>query len=222
MHAILPPACRLPGLLLTGLLSLALPAAGAAPTADAPAVPTAPGFVAGDAKPAGDGPFVKAEGGWMTPYEETIPGSDVTFRMIPVPGGTFRIGSGDGEEGRTADEGPAFEVRVEPFWIGQHEVTWAEYKRYMATCDVFIAMQSAGIRPVTEANVADAVPPPSSRPSLCSSPCSEPCSAPPSFASLRHAFMGHLRVRACVRARARVCVRAHARTRARASAQACL
>ena len=157
MHAYFPPACRLLLLIVTGLVGLALLAADTAPAAE----PATPGFVAGGAKPDGAGPFIQVEGGWMTPYEETIPGSDATFRMIPVPGGTFRLGSADGEEGRTADEGPAFEVRVEPFWMGQHEVTWAEYKRYMATCDVFIAMQAAGLRPVTEANVADAVTAPS-------------------------------------------------------------
>jgi formylglycine-generating enzyme len=161
MDAMFFPACRPPLLLLTGLLGLAAPAATAAPTAEAATAAAKPGFVAGDAKPEGDGPFVQVSGGWMTPYEETIPGSDVTFRMIPIPGGTFRMGSTDGEEGRTADEGPVFEVRVEPFWMGQHEVTWAEYKRYMATCDIFVAMQSAKIRPLDEANVADAVTAPS-------------------------------------------------------------
>ena len=155
------PACRPPLLLLAGLLGLAAPAATAAPTAEAATAAAIPGFVAGDAKPEGDGPFVQVSGGWMTPYEETIPGTDVTFRMIPVPGGSFRMGSADGEQGRTVDEGPAFEVRVEPFWMGQHEVTWAEYKRYMATCDIFIAMHSAKIRPIDEANLADAVTAPS-------------------------------------------------------------
>ena len=76
-----------------------------------------PGFEAGDSTPAGDGPFVRVPGGWMTPYEESIPGTDVVFRMIPVPGGLFRMGSPEGEDGRTADEGPCFEVKVEPFWI---------------------------------------------------------------------------------------------------------
>jgi len=155
MHAIDRPARRLSLLVAMALWGSAIPSGWAAEPA------ATPGFVAGDAKPAGDGPFVKVDGGWMTPYRETIPGTEVSFRMIPVPGGTFRMGSGDDEEGRTADEGPAFEVRVEPLWMGQHEVTWAEYKRYMATCDVFIAMQGAGIRPVTDANVAEAVTAPS-------------------------------------------------------------
>ena len=160
MHAILP-RCRQPLMLLVGLVALTCWPAEAQPIAETTAVTGTPGFVAGQAKPDGDGPIVEVEGGWMTSYEETIPGTEVSFRMIPIPGGTFRIGSAEGEAGRTADEGPAFEVRVEPFWMGQHEVTWAEYKRYMATCDIFIAMQAAKIRPVTEANVADAVTAPS-------------------------------------------------------------
>jgi formylglycine-generating enzyme len=147
--------------LLPLLALLVAPSPARAQAGVAEAVAAQPGFVAGADKPAGDGPFVQVPGGWMTPYEETIPGTEATFRMIPIPGGTFRMGSPADEEGRTADEGPAFEVAVSPFWMGQHEVTWGEYKRYMATCDIFIAMQSAGIRPVDEANVADAVTAPS-------------------------------------------------------------
>lgn len=115
------------------------------------------GFVAGDAKPGVDEPCVKVPGGWMVAYDETIPGSDVTFRMIPIPGGTFRMGSPANEEGRTADEGPTFEVKVEPFWMGKHEVTWAEYQQYIDAYDLFLAMNAADIRPITDANEADAV-----------------------------------------------------------------
>jgi formylglycine-generating enzyme required for sulfatase activity len=56
-----------------------------------------------------------------------IPGTSVVFRMAWVPGGTYVMGSPEGEEGRDADEGPAREVTVEPFWMGVHEVTWDEY-----------------------------------------------------------------------------------------------
>jgi sulfatase modifying factor 1 len=123
--------------------------------------PDQPGFVAGEDRPEGQEPVVAVAGGWMVPYDETIPGTDVSFRMIPVPGGRFRMGSGDAEAGRTADEGPAYEVTVDPFWIGQHEVTWREYKRYMAACDLFIAMQAAQLRPITADTQADAVTAPS-------------------------------------------------------------
>jgi formylglycine-generating enzyme required for sulfatase activity len=151
-------------------LSLALPAQlggpvacclaaedGAAAVADSPAA----GFVAGEQRPEGDGPAIKVPGGWMVAYDETIPGTDVTFRMIPVPGGTLRMGSPAAEADRGADEGPQYDVAIEPFWIGRCEVTWAEYKSYMAACDLFKAMESAGLRRVTADNESDAVTAPS-------------------------------------------------------------
>ena len=119
------------------------------------------GFVPGEAKPSGDGPAVQVPGGWMVAYDETIPGTTVTFRMIPLPGGTFRMGSPDGEADRSSNEGPQVDVQVEPCWIGKCEVSWAEYKRYMAAFEIFKAMRSAGIRPVTPDNQADAVTAPS-------------------------------------------------------------
>lgn len=142
--------------LLAAVLALLLPIAPAA------AEESSPGFVAGDAAPTIDGPVVRVPGGWMVPYEETIPGSDATFRMVPVPGGTFRMGSPDSEDGRSDDEGPRFEVAIDPFWIGAHEVTWSEYKGFMASCDLFKAVESARLRPaVTVENEADAVTAPS-------------------------------------------------------------
>lgn len=126
----------------------------------APAAP-GPGFVPGEARPTGDGPAIQVPGGWMVAYDETIPGTSVTFRMIPVPGGTVRMGSPEAEADRSADEGPQVEVRVEPFWMGRCEVSWAEYKRYMAAFELFKAMRAAKIRPITPDNEADAVTAPS-------------------------------------------------------------
>ena len=131
------------------------------PAADAVVAQSQAGFVSGDARPETDGPAIKVPGGWMVAYDETIPGTNVVFRMIPVPAGTFRMGSPDGEAGRTADEGPQFEVQVSPFWMGKCEVTWAEYKVYMAACDLFKALEAASVRTVTPENEADAVTAPS-------------------------------------------------------------
>jgi formylglycine-generating enzyme required for sulfatase activity len=64
----------------------------------------------------------------MKSYTEVIPDTDVTFDMVPIPGGKFLLGSPDDEEGRREDEGPQVEVEVEPFWMGKHEVTWEEYE----------------------------------------------------------------------------------------------
>ena len=64
----------------------------------------------------------------MKPYTEMIANTDVTFDMVPIPGGEFKMGSPAGEKGRKADEGPQVEVKIEPFWMGSHEVTWDEYE----------------------------------------------------------------------------------------------
>src|SRR5690349_743412 len=61
---------------------------------------------------------VKVDGGYMVPYVEKIPGTDVSFEMIPVPGGEFLMGSSAKEAHRKKDEGPQVRVKVEPFWIG--------------------------------------------------------------------------------------------------------
>jgi formylglycine-generating enzyme required for sulfatase activity len=103
-----------------------------------------PGLVA--EKPAG-GPFVEVDGLYMVPYTETLPGTDITFEMIPVPGGEFVMGSPDTEADRAADEGPQVRIKVAPFWIAKCEVTWAEYKSYMALYDAFKKLQLLATNP---------------------------------------------------------------------------
>jgi formylglycine-generating enzyme required for sulfatase activity len=64
------------------------------------------------------------------PYTETIPGTKVGFEMVPIPGGTFVMGSPENEEGRKADEGPQHPVTLRPFYMGKCEVSWEEYDLY--------------------------------------------------------------------------------------------
>lgn len=61
------------------------------------------------------------------PYRQKLEGTDVHYDMLPIPGGTFTMGSPDSEKGREDDEGPQIRVTLEPFWMGKCEVTWAEY-----------------------------------------------------------------------------------------------
>jgi formylglycine-generating enzyme required for sulfatase activity len=67
----------------------------------------------------------------MQPYTNTIPGTRVTFAMVPIRGGEFLMGSPDTEPARKPDEGPQHKVKISPFWMGQCEVTWNEYELFM-------------------------------------------------------------------------------------------
>ncbi|MBF0184105.1 MAG: SUMF1/EgtB/PvdO family nonheme iron enzyme [Magnetococcales bacterium] len=53
------------------------------------------------------------------------PETGITF--IPLPGGCFNMGSSQGD----LDESPAHTVCVAPFWLAQHEVTQAAWKKIM-------------------------------------------------------------------------------------------
>jgi formylglycine-generating enzyme required for sulfatase activity len=66
----------------------------------------------------------------MKPYKVLIPGSDVSFEMIPIKGGEFVMGSPEGEKGRKAYEGPQHKVKIEPFWMAKCEITWNEYELF--------------------------------------------------------------------------------------------
>jgi len=72
----------------------------------------------------------------MKPYVETIPGSEVKFEMVPIPGGTFTMGSPSSEAKRSADEGPPHPVKVRPFWMEKTETRWEEYDVFAFTENV--------------------------------------------------------------------------------------
>jgi formylglycine-generating enzyme required for sulfatase activity len=109
-----------------------------------------------ETKPA-EGVAVKSDHGWMVPYTFTIPGTEVKVDMVPIPGGTFTLGSPAAEEGRKPDEGPQIKVEVAPFWMGKYEVNWAQYKPYMEMYEVFKNFETQNKRPITDANKADAI-----------------------------------------------------------------
>jgi len=95
-----------------------------------------PGLVA--SKPI-DLPNVATDKGYMVAYTGRLPGTVITFEMIPIPGGEFLFGSPTDEPDRNSDEGPQVRVNVSSFWIGQCEITWAEYQAYM---DTYSALKS--------------------------------------------------------------------------------
>jgi formylglycine-generating enzyme required for sulfatase activity len=83
----------------------------------------------------------------LKPYEQTLPGSSVKFKMIPIPPGTFTIGSPTSEPGREEDEGPQKKVTLSAFWMSEHEITFAEWDVFFKNVDV----------PQTKAIAVDAV-----------------------------------------------------------------
>ncbi|WP_245581635.1 formylglycine-generating enzyme family protein [Rudanella lutea] len=60
-------------------------------------------------------------------YTQAISGSNQVYPMVAIPGGEFMMGSPATEKGRKADEGPQHKVKIEPFWMGQYEITWDIY-----------------------------------------------------------------------------------------------
>jgi formylglycine-generating enzyme required for sulfatase activity len=80
-------------------------------------------------------------------YEQSIPGTDVKFKMVPIVAGSFTIGSSSSDKNRDTDEGPQKKVTVSAFWIEQHEVTFAEWDAFFKNMDV----------PQTKAIAVDAV-----------------------------------------------------------------
>ena len=70
--------------------------------------------------------------------------------MVWIPGGTFRMGSED----FYPEERPVHEVTVDGFWIDEHPVTVAEFRRFVkATGHVTVAEQ-----PLDPADYPDADP----------------------------------------------------------------
>ena len=105
-----------------------------------------------------EGRFVDlGEGRYMVPYVAKIPGTDIEYSMQPIPGGTFTMGTADGED----DTQPTFKVEVKPFWMSTYETTWSEYWRYMQMEKAIKALQESGARVVTDENRIDAVTAPS-------------------------------------------------------------
>ncbi len=72
----------------------------------------------------------------MKAYEESIPGTPIAFRMVPIPGGGFNMGSPAEEEDRKKEEGPVHEVEISPFWMGVYEVSWDEYQEFQFSFDI--------------------------------------------------------------------------------------
>ena len=60
-------------------------------------------------------------------FTEKIPGSTISFNMVAIPGGKYKLGSPDAEPYRRPDEGPVKEIEISPFYIAEVETSWNEF-----------------------------------------------------------------------------------------------
>jgi formylglycine-generating enzyme required for sulfatase activity len=96
-------------------------------------------------------------------FTERIPKSPVTFNMIAIPGGTFKMGSPATEPFRKEDEGPVREVDISRFFMAEIEVSWDEYLAfYIQTAGEGRSTDTEGLRKERESKtdaISGATPP---------------------------------------------------------------
>ena len=102
------------------------------------------------------GRAVEVDGGHMVAYTETVPGTQASFEMMPIPAGILRMGSPVGEVGRRDDEGPQIRVEIDALWMSACEVTWGEYEGFMAELEASDRRPGSAVRP-DDPGWADAV-----------------------------------------------------------------
>ena len=57
-------------------------------------------------------------------YDQRIPGTAFSLKMMPVKGGAFIMGSNTTDKLKKTDETPAKKVSISSFWMGAYEVTY--------------------------------------------------------------------------------------------------
>jgi len=73
------------------------------------------------------------------PKTETIsiPGTDLKFDMVYIPGGKAKLGSPPDEAGRKPDERAVHEVELHPFWMSRTEVPWEAFVKFFENRKAF-------------------------------------------------------------------------------------
>ncbi len=94
------------------------------------------------------------DAGDLKPFTQAIPGTDAKFEMLPIPAGTFQMGSPATEKKRHADEGPQINVQVDAFYMAKYTVTWGEYNPYLSN---YQRLANEGVPKIPNDKRADAV-----------------------------------------------------------------
>ncbi len=98
-------------------------------------------------------------------FVETIPNTTVSFNMVAIPGGSFKMGSPGDEQMRNDNEGPVKEVAISPFFMAEVEVTWDEFLAfYTATAGEGRSTDTEGSRTESEVDAITGPTPPYGQP----------------------------------------------------------
>ena len=63
-------------------------------------------------------------------FTENIPVTDVSFEMVLIPEGEFKMGSPESQANRKADEGPVKNVELDAFYMGKYELGWEVFELF--------------------------------------------------------------------------------------------
>jgi formylglycine-generating enzyme required for sulfatase activity len=80
-------------------------------------------------------------------FEQKIPGSDVSFKMVAIPAGTFEIGSNAILS--DTDERPPKQIAISGFWMSEHEVTFEEWDQYFKDSSIPQSKELDGVTRAT-------------------------------------------------------------------------
>ena len=61
--------------------------------------------------------FIYAQENNFISYDQPLVGSTLRFKMVPIQGGDFLLGSAENEKGRNKEEGPQKKITMAPFWM---------------------------------------------------------------------------------------------------------
>jgi formylglycine-generating enzyme required for sulfatase activity len=64
-------------------------------------------------------------------YEQPIAGIQTTIKFVPIPAGSFLMGSSDKDKGRETDEMPQKKVTVDSFFMAIYETTYDQYAPFL-------------------------------------------------------------------------------------------
>ncbi len=90
-------------------------------------------------------------------FTEQIPGTSVSFDMVPIPGGTFAMGSPPNEPGRRDNESVQRQVQVSPFFMSEIEVSWDMYMAFYRETVSEGRSEAASVRPLDASDGIDAI-----------------------------------------------------------------